>query len=305
MLEQHLITLAGSYMENVHTLSLATTLIKLKLKGKHISSGTGFFYADTVKNILYLATNYHVVTGVPPQDQITKQGDSIEFTLKAKDGGTIVLTESLFHNGRKKWLQHPTDRDADLILLPLNQERFLNADISVITKDSVIKDVLIQPSSPVVLIGYPYEYHDSINHLPIWKTGSIASEPEYDFDGKKVIIVDISAFPGMSGSPALFASHGGFQTKSGNISVGGGMHLHFLGIFASMQTMNSDLFLQEVASSAGYKVTHNESLQLGTIWKSSLLNDIADAFDAEKYVRELSTPLPVMSFTPGGMFKYK
>jgi hypothetical protein len=39
--------------------------------------------------------------------------------------------------------------------------------------------------------------------LALWKTGHIASEPESDFMGKPVVIVDATTRPGMSGSPVI------------------------------------------------------------------------------------------------------
>jgi hypothetical protein len=39
--------------------------------------------------------------------------------------------------------------------------------------------------------------------LAIWKTGHIASEPETDFQGEPVVIVDSTTRPGMSGAPVI------------------------------------------------------------------------------------------------------
>jgi hypothetical protein len=134
------------------------------------------------------------------------------------------------------------------------------------------------------MIGYPHGYHDNKNHMPIWKTGSIVSEPDLDFNGKKLLVVDISAFPGMSGSPAFYVTHNGYLTKSGDMMMDMGMKMHFLGVYASMPMINSDLFLEQVDQRDAYKVSHSESLQLGNVWKASLLEDIADAYIGTKQV---------------------
>lgn len=277
-------------MRNVHGLSLLTVLVNLRLGGRLVSVGTGFFYArkEEQGHVYFLATNYHVITGISPTEKYKKAvlGDNIIIHLRDKNGKAYSETIPLFDNDFQNWLEHPTDEEADIVLIPLPANFLANTDFSYIGIESKIKDLLLHPSSPVVMIGYPHGYRDSVNNLPIWKTGSLASEPEYDFDGKKVILVDISAYPGMSGSPALFVSHNGYTKKNGEIALCG-MVIHFLGVYASMQMLNSDLYLEQVTSRSDYKVSHSESLQLGHVWKAELLEEIANSFDPDNYLEHL------------------
>ncbi|MFW7250043.1 S1 family peptidase [Enterobacter sp. BNK-34] len=270
-------------MENVHPLSLSTVLILLKSNGQTVSSGTGFFYADK-RERLFIATNYHVVTGNEPGSGKSPQGDEIEFVVKMKKGNPLTFRIALFEGNEPVWHQHPTDREADVVLIKLPNADYREHDIAAITRQSKIPNVQINPSSTVVLIGYPYGLHDSSNMLPIWKTGSIASEPDYDFNGKKLFVVDVSAHPGMSGSPVFYVSHGGFVTKGGGYAIADGMQVHFMGIFASMHNISSELEVNDPAGAQGIKVRHVESLELGNVWKSSLLEEIADSF-AEQQLR--------------------
>ena len=207
-------------MQNVHGLSLITTLVNLRLRGKPVSIGTGFFYKNE-KGFIFLATNYHVITGISPSDKASKavHGDEIVIQLRDKEGKAYDQHIPLFISNSNNWLEHPTDGEADIVLIPLPSKLLENADFAYISKETTLNDVSLHPSFPVVMIGYPHGYRDSVNNLPIWKTGSLASEPEYDFDGKKVIVVDISAFPGMSGSPAIYVSHNGYANKKGDVFV--------------------------------------------------------------------------------------
>ncbi|MGI8464789.1 S1 family peptidase [Pectobacterium punjabense] len=291
-------------MQNVHGLSLLTTLVNLRLGGKSVSIGTGFFYVggEGENSFLFLATNYHVITGISPTEKGIKPvlGDEIAIQLRDKSGRSYYKTIPLFINNYQNWLEHPTDGEADIVLIPIPKNLMDEADFSSISRETKIDNLLLHPSYPVVMVGYPHGYRDSVNNLPIWKTGSLASEPEYDFDGKKVIVVDISAYPGMSGSPAFFVSHNGYTAKNGNIFMGGGMVVHFLGVYASMQMLNSDLYLEQVTSRSDYKVSHSESLQLGHVWKAELLKEIANSFVPDNYlkhfVRKVIGPQPVSSF---------
>ncbi|WP_223509622.1 serine protease [Rahnella sp. GSA61A] len=292
-------------MQNINPLSLITTLVILKSKGERKSLGTGFLYSNE-KQVLFLATNFHVITGISPNERGIKPvlGDEIEIQIRDNAGKSHSKTLQLFSGDKKLWLEHPTDKLADVILIPLLPELFKDATPRFITKKTTIQDVLIVPSSPVVMIGYPHGYHDSVNNLPIWKTGSLASELEINFDGKKLLVVDISAFPGMSGSPAFYVTHNGYLTKGGDMIMGVGMSVHFLGIYASMQMLNDDLYLEQVESGTGYKVSHKESLQLGHVWKSSLIEEIADTFDEKNYPQQGMPIKTTPKFVPGISFKF-
>ncbi|QLU66600.1 trypsin-like peptidase domain-containing protein [Citrobacter freundii] len=290
-------------MQNVHGLSLITTLVTLRHNGQSVSIGTGFFYRAE-KGYIFLATNYHVIMGINPTDKTTKTvlGDEIVIQLRDKEGKEYYEHIPLFFQGSHNWLEHPTDDEADIVLIPLPEKLLENADFAYIDKQTTLDNLLLHPSSPVVMIGYPHGYRDTVNNLPIWKTGSLASEPEYDFDGKKVIVVDISAFPGMSGSPAFYVSHSGYSTKNGDMFMRGGMDVHFLGVYASMPMLNSDLYLEQVQNQYTYKVSHSESLQLGHVWKAQLLEEIAVSFDPETYfkhfMRKVIRPTLQPSFLP-------
>ena len=144
----------------------------------------------------------------------------------------------------------------------------------------------IEETGSNTLTGYPYGYFDHKNWLPIWKTGTIASEPSYDFEGKPLMLVDISAFPGMSGSPAFAVANGAYQTVDGPTTVG--QVRMFLGIYASMQMVREAKYLEEFAqkdSEIGIKIS--SSLELGHIWKSDLIVNMINKIDIEKYENEI------------------
>lgn len=272
-------------VENVQPLSLITTIVLLIENGEQKSLGTGFFYQGD-EGRLFLATNFHVITGIDPLERNSKPliGDSIIIQLRDRSGNLSTKTLPLYKDGKPLWLEHPTDKQADIVLVPLEESFFYNSGVKAISKKVQIPNVKINPSSAVVMIGYPHGYHDKANYLPIWKTGSIASEPEIDFDGNKLIVVDISAFPGMSGSPAFYVTHNGYLTKKGDMIMDVGMKVHFLGVYASMQMLNSDLYLEQAINKSDFKVSHSESLQLGHVWKAELLEEILTQNTSSKLV---------------------
>lgn len=141
----------------------------------------------------------------------------------------------------------------------------------------------LRPTSTITLVGYPYGYADDTYALPIWKTGSIASEPNINFEGKPLFVVDVSAFPGMSGSPTFAVSYGTYESEDGN-TVAGGVQ-KFLGVYASMQMLHEKKYLEELQTNKG--IILSQSLELGHIWKAQLIIDMVKSIDVEQYENEI------------------
>ena len=77
---------------NVEHISMITTPILLCKGDSVVSQGTGFYYAlhDTAKNqtIIFLVTNYHVLTGSAPSENKPPIGDSIVFSFHKDEKNT-------------------------------------------------------------------------------------------------------------------------------------------------------------------------------------------------------------------------
>ena len=89
----------------------------------------------------------------------------------------------------------------------------------------------------------------------------------------------------MSGSPAFAIAYGAYETVEGPTTVG---HVQkFLGVYASMQMLKEAKYLEEITSESKLGVVVNESLELGHIWKASLIIKMVKQIDAEKYQNEI------------------
>ena len=89
-----------------------------------------------------------------------------------------------------------------------------------------------------------------------------------------MFLVDVSAFPGMSGSPVLAAANGVYEAEDGSMRTG--RVLRLLGIFSSMPVVK-----ERRASDTGFSsdsVTVETPLQLGYVWKAALIADLARAY---------------------------
>lgn len=276
----------------VEHLSMITTPVILSKGSEMVSLGTGFYYGlegSSHGTVLFLVTNYHVLTGYPPEETKPPKGDNITFYLhKDADnpGDVKQIRFPLFtKNGKPVWLSSKEFPYADIAVIPIVSSLYAGAKVSGITEDWTGGNIKVRPTSTITLVGYPYGYYDKKNWLPVWKTGSIASEPHVDFEGKPLFLVDISAFPGMSGSPAFAIAYGAYETVEGPTTVG---HVQkFLGIYASMQMLKGGKYLEEITSESGQLVAVDESLELGHIWKASLIIEITKEIDVKKYESEI------------------
>lgn len=276
---------------NVEHISLSTTPITLLKKGKEVSQGTGFFYArESSQNggVLFLVTNFHVLTGSSPSEGKEPMGDSIEFQVhesRENPGKVRQVRYPLFtEDGKRTWVQNSDYPEADLAVIPILQGVYQNCEINCIGKKWSQSDLKIRPAKEVTLVGYPYGFYDQTNALPIWKTGSLASEPKIDFEDKPLLLVDVSAFPGMSGAPVFAVSHGMYETEDGASTPGSVRQ--FLGVYASMQYLEENKYLEEVDQKKP-GIRDKKSLQIGNVWKSKLIVETIDEVDVEWYESEI------------------
>jgi hypothetical protein len=96
------------------------------------------------------------------------------------------------------------------------------------------------------IVGYPYGLNN--NNLPIWVTGTIASEPEFlyranDDEQLPLFLVDARTREGQSGSPVLLFRHPGEVIAKQDLSVGivGGTQSKLLGVYTGRIRRDSDL----------------------------------------------------------------
>ncbi len=274
-------------------LSFSTTPIILRNNDDIVSQGTGFFYIRETEGqqVLFLVTNYHVLTGSSPEKREPPKGNNIEwfFHEDKTDSSKIKPTRFPLFNteGKPIWITSSDYPDADVAVIPVPVVLAQDCDLRCISEKWYSEtDLMVRPTTSCTLIGYPYGFYDKKNCLPVWKTGCIASEPEIDFDGKPYFLLDISAFPGMSGSPAFAISYGIYESTSGASKPGGVRK--FLGIYASMQMLNKKMYLEQlVQSDPRLGVQDQESLELGHVWKASLLIDLINSIDIQRYDSEI------------------
>ncbi|MEW5940864.1 MAG: trypsin-like peptidase domain-containing protein, partial [Chloroflexota bacterium] len=142
---------------------------------------TGFIWEH--ENMNYLVTNWHVMTGFHPQTKqpIRENGatpDVLRIWLHTVEhlGKWESLDVNLFDNqGRPHWKEHKVFREnVDVAIIRLElPDKFKAFPINRISFD----EFRVEISQDVFIVGYPRGITGA-GKLPIWKRGSIASEPD-------------------------------------------------------------------------------------------------------------------------------
>lgn len=206
----------------VHPISLATTYLqtfRIDTEGEHKlrSHATGFFVR--VGGAVLLLTNWHVVSGLNPSNpslQLTQipSPHYIKVTVSDHKRQIYELTVPLYDPDMKpRWFEHPDGHKVDLAIIEFPAsaaKHFRFADIFSVEDEEKIDEIV---GRDVMVVGYPFSREElyqgfgegAAYFLPVWKRGSIASEPTIRLDDR-VILIDTLSRPGMSGAPVLMAT---------------------------------------------------------------------------------------------------
>lgn len=234
-----------------------------------ISKATGFTYYQEGKT--YLITNWHNVTGRHPDsgrclDEVNSQvPDSVRFNLnKIKNPGEFEQVEVPLYIENEEgvpvpqWFEHPEHAErVDVVAIPLNNILIQNFLFRPINRNDFEERFLERVGDDVFVIGFPFSHHLPYE-LPIWKRGSIASEPVIDFDGLPKILIDTATRPGLSGSPVITQNSGVHTEVPGRLSLNSmiGTIRNFLGVYS------------------GRIGEGEENAQLGIVWKKRVIPEI-------------------------------
>lgn len=212
----------------------------------------------------FLITNWHVVTG---RDQMTgaflKSHAGRPNTIRAlfnfrshvfdKQPVDITIRDK---DDRPQWLIHPAyGRGVDIVAIPLpytgNEPTINLYPINIFSAAGLIAKI----SMEVFILGYPFGLEPP--GFPIWKRGSIASEPDLAKLGHHYFLVDTASRPGMSGAPVIRRSWQNHMVDSNYVADNSRVATKFLGVYS------------------GRRLARDRSdTQLGIVWPESYIREI-------------------------------
>jgi hypothetical protein len=168
-----------------------------------LGTGTGFFFQPVFGRI-FLITNRHMVI-----DELNQFfPDHLVLKLHTDPGDLTKiepLTVPLYSEKGKAdraWLElHPGIDVVALELKPEELKRFVLHKFTMI--DLISPDIIIGVGDPLLVIGYPQGFSDSLHNLPVFRQASVASVYPVPFEGKPFFLIDSELHPGTSGSAVI------------------------------------------------------------------------------------------------------
>jgi len=169
--------------------------------------------------------------------------------------GKVEAQQTLFDQaGNPVWLIHTVHgRSVDVVAIPLPAppDHLHFRPINVMSSDPLQVSV----GMDVFILGYPFGYQAP--GYPVWKRGSIASEPQLAPLTHRYMLVDSASRPGMSGAPVIQRSWGNHMLDNGGVAMGPGSATRFLGVYSGRLHTNDP-----------------NDPQLARVWPQSLLEEI-------------------------------
>jgi hypothetical protein len=242
-----------------------------------MSTGTGFIYE--YEDELFLITNGHNITRTNPE-QTRRLTDTAAYPVKIKSKtrmGTKEIPEacfltdffeiSLYKDDEYKepeWYVHPEKGYLiDVVAVSIGKKDSFPEHIKFFPINKYKFNDNFQPiiADDIFILGYPFNL-SGMEELPIWKRGTIASEPSLDMDDLPKIFVDTASRSGMSGSPVIMKRTGvhnkvGKEIKDDTIF---GTITNFIGIYSG-----------RIGAENEFKA------QLGIVWKKEVIEEILSA----------------------------
>ncbi|MBR2994424.1 trypsin-like peptidase domain-containing protein [Candidatus Saccharibacteria bacterium] len=255
--------------------SLSSILIEIKTTNKcrpdellTLATGTGFLFRHN--GAIFLISNWHNFSGLEFDGEYKTQCKDLNgalpelFTLHGPNPN-VSHDIKIINNGKVLWQKHP-QKQVDIAAI-----RFTEEDVRQISKLGLFpinefptqEDMFIEIASDVFIVGYPYGRKANTDNstLPIFKRGSIASEPELSYyKDRQSFLVDSNTRKGMSGSPVLQISQNGYTTKNGSICMDCNTHYKLLGIY-----------------SGRIKECNGVESSIGIVWDKSLIMELLES----------------------------
>lgn len=245
---------------------------------RHIGSATGFILAFIQSEEFFvpaIVTNRHVFENA--------HAIGVTFTAAGADGSPDIGRSVNAVISASRAIMHPTNT-IDLAILPIanalktmsdsgNTPFYTYLETSLIPSEDEWKNM--DAVERVIMAGYPKGMRDTVNNLPIVRSGITATPPQYNFMGSPEFLVDMPCFEGCSGSPVFILEEGGYHDRRAHRINIGGSRIFLLGVQHAIPLSRATGTLEVLQSdeSINIKPVMPLYLNIGYIVKSSALSD--------------------------------
>jgi hypothetical protein len=237
--------------------TMMSLFVSVRANGKEIGTATAFPIQG--EKSAYLVTNRHVVTG---RDQNTddllgpcRPDELVVLHHSRKNFGAewLEVRHPLYNEEYDPlWIEHPTfGAMADMAALRLQVPQ--DGHSYTIGAQSPAEKFVVGLTDTVSVIGFPFG-EAAWRKFPIWATGFVASDMDFDYADKPVFLIDCRSRKGQSGSPVFaYRPAGQAAVMADGTPCIGSPAMRFLGLYSGRINPDSDI---------------------GMVWKASAIQEL-------------------------------
>jgi len=249
----------------IHGLSVTSVMLQMQFEEQLLAKGTGWFWR--LPDGIALVTAWHNLSGLHHTKRVplSRHGgmpDRMRFHYMAREPQTFQDAEiPLYLDADRKeprWFVHPVYGSyLDMAFLMLNME---GGDVGCVNDTVPALSEQAKPAHDVFAIGYPQGIN-MLSVFPVWKRGSIASDPDIPVEGHPKFFVDMAGRGGLSGAAVFRIQRGTIlePTADGHV-VGFGEKTEFIGLYSG-----------RAADQLPADVRSGESSDLGFVWRADVV----------------------------------
>jgi hypothetical protein len=184
-------------------LLLACTQVATFSGPQALTSASGFFFQRGAR--LFLITSRHVLLD-PPTDHRPVR---VEFGLHAAGADLTQhhrVSLPLYDNGKSMWRQAgDSGGDVDVAALQIPAMAMpRGAQFSAFgVRHIQVQMHAVCLGQPLLLVGFPMGFHDTLHHLPVVRGAVVASAFGVRFQGQGCFVTDTPMHRGSSGAPVV------------------------------------------------------------------------------------------------------
>lgn len=226
------------------------------LADQPLTNATGFFFRRGRR--LFVVTSRHVVIDAasrhfPDRIELMLHTDAVDLTRWA------AISVLLYRESKSAWRQgRDSGGEIDVAVLEIDEAALpAGTVLEAFTPDHLqLSPDEVEIGKPLLLIGYPLGFYDTLHALPVARQAVVASAFGVRFQGQGLFLTDARMHRGASGAPVVMRS----------AADAGALPWKLLGVHSSRMDMKTrDLAL-------------DESLGLNSAWYADFLMTLtADA----------------------------
>lgn len=251
--------------------SICSVMLEMCRGTTLLGKGTGWFWR--LPDGIALVTAWHNFSGLhhtlrTPLSRMGGTPDRIRFRYTALRPQTFQDGEiPLYLNDEEtspRWFVHPdcgSFFDMAFILIDMK-----GGDVACVNDTATVTGSALEPGEDVFAVGFPQGVR-TMNVFPVWKRGSIASDPDVLVEGHPKFYLDIAGRGGLSGAPVYRIQRGMIMQKTGpkgdpTISFGTNL-TEFVGLYSG-----------RAADQLPPEARTGESTDLGFVWRAAVVQEM-------------------------------